>query len=188
MRFHLLAGACLLALSTPVVAQDGEDLSTPTNSDSPIDTLVDDETKTAAPAPAAPTGDPMVDRFNALEARIQQLEARNAQLEQQAELNEERIQSVETRAAKAAQFNWGPTISEPTGAFTFKPRGVIEADVVLFNERQGGYDYNNGTGFRRARSALRHGFPNMELPIEAVRRQFGQLTDAICIYQIRKRC
>lgn len=129
-------------------------MSAPTNSDSPIDTLVDDEAATAVPAPVAPTGDPVLDRFNALEARIKQLETRNAQLEQQAELNEERIQSVETRSAKAAQFSWGPTISEPTGAFTFKPRGVIEADVVLFNERQGGYDYNNGTGFRRARIGL----------------------------------
>ena len=154
MRCLLLAGVALLALSTPAFAQEGEDLSAPTNSDSPIDTLVDDEAATAVPAPVAPTGDPVLDRFNALEARIKQLETRNAQLEQQAELNEERIQSVETRSAKAAQFSWGPTISEPTGAFTFKPRGVIEADVVLFNERQGGYDYNNGTGFRRARIGL----------------------------------
>ena len=154
MRVLLLAGASLLALSTPALAQDGEQLTTPTNSDSPIDTLVGDEAETAAPATIAPTGDPVLDRFNALEARIKQLEGRNAQLEQQAELNEERIQSVETRSAKAAQFSWGPTISEPTGAFTFKPRGVIEADVVLFNERRGGYDYNNGTGFRRARIGL----------------------------------
>ncbi len=38
-----------------------------------------------------PTGDPVLDRLNALEARIQQLEARNAELEQQAELNEGRL-------------------------------------------------------------------------------------------------
>ena len=154
MRILLLAGASLLVLSTPALAQDGEQLTTPTNSDSPIDTLVGDETATTAPAVIAPTGDPVLDRFNALEARIKQLEGRNAQLEQQAELNEERIQSVETRSAKAAQFTWAPTISEPTGQFTFKPRGVIEADVVLFNERKGGYDYNNGTGLRRARIGL----------------------------------
>jgi len=154
MRILLLAGASLLVLSTPALAQDGEQLTTPTNSDSPIDSLVGDEAETTAPAVVAPTGDPVLDRFNALEARIKQLEGRNSQLEQQAELNEERIQSVETRSAKAAQFTWGPTISEPTGQFTFKPRGVIEADVVLFNERKGDYDYNNGTGMRRARIGL----------------------------------
>src|SRR3546814_742170 len=27
----------------------------------------------------------------------------------------------------------------------------IDADYVAFNERRGGYDFNNGTGFRRAR-------------------------------------
>ena len=44
--------------------------------------------------------------------------------------------------------------AEPTGNFTFKPRGVIEADAAAFLEREGGYDYNNGTGFRRARIGL----------------------------------
>ena len=76
---------------------------------------------------------------------------RNAELEQQAELNEGRLETVETRAAKAAQFGWGPTIADPNGNFTFKPRGVVEADAAAFVERKGGYDYNNGTGFRRAR-------------------------------------
>jgi phosphate-selective porin OprO and OprP len=156
MRIVLLAGASLLALSTPAFAQQAEDFSATTTTDqasqeaSPIDTLVGDD-KPAAAAVAAPTGDPVQDRLSALEARIRQLESRNAELEQQSELNEGRLQSVETRAAKAAQFTWAPTISEPTGAFTFKPRGVIEADGVAFIERQGGYDYNNGTGFRRAR-------------------------------------
>src|SRR4030095_7264062 len=105
-------------------------------------------------AVVAPTGDPVIDRLNALEARVKQLEARNAELEQQAELNQTRLQSVETRSAKAAQFSWAPTISEPTGQFTFKPKGVIEADAVAFFEHKGGYDYNNGTGFRRARIGL----------------------------------
>jgi len=85
---------------------------------------------------------------------VKQLEARNAELEQQAELNQSRLQSVETRSAKAAQFTWAPTISEPTGQFTFKPRGVLEADAVAFFEHKGGYDFNNGTGFRRARIGL----------------------------------
>lgn len=154
MRFLLLAGASALTLSTPALAQDGEDLTTIEPSESPIDALVDDAPDAAAPAQAAPTGDPVLDRLNAMEARIRQLEARNAELEQQAELNEGRLQSVETRAAKAAQFSWAPTIADTTGAFTFKPRGVIEADFAAFNEREGGYDYNNGTGFRRARIGL----------------------------------
>ena len=153
MRILLLAGASLLALATPAFAQEGEDLSTTEPTSTPIDSLIDSEAE-AAPAAPASTGDAVLDRLNALEARIRQLEARNAQLEQAAELNTERLQSVETRAAKAAQFSWAPTISEPTGNFTFKPRGVVEADAVAFLERKGGYDYNNGTGFRRARIGL----------------------------------
>ncbi|MFL6734053.1 MAG: porin [Sphingomicrobium sp.] len=156
MRILLLAGASAFAISSPAFAQSaGDDFSQTTTSDqapqesSPIDTLVD-EGKPAAQASVS-TGDPVQDRLSALEARIRQLESRNAELEQQSELNEGRLQSVETRAAKAAQFSWAPTISEPTGNFTFKPRGVIEGDVAAFFERKGGYDYNNGTGFRRAR-------------------------------------
>jgi phosphate-selective porin OprO/OprP len=144
MRILLLAGSSLLALSTPAFSQD----ATP---DTELDTLVPaDEAEPEASAPA-PTGNPVLDRLNALETRIKQLEARNAQLETQAELNEGRLETVETRAAKAAVFTWGPTTSEPTGEFSFKPRGVIEADAAAFVERKGGYDYNNGTAFRRAR-------------------------------------
>ena len=154
MRSSLLAGVCLLVLATPAFAQQGEDLTTVETGDSPIDTIEPADNAAQEAAPPAPTGDPVVDRLNALEARIKQLEARNAELEQQAELNEGRIQSVETRAAKAAQFTWAPTISEPTGQFTFKPRGVVEADAAAFFERKGGYDYNNGTAFRRARIGL----------------------------------
>ena len=156
MRFLLLAGASLFVLSSPAFAQQPEaqqpeDFSTTeTTTESPIDTLAPPE---APPAQAvvAPTGDPVLDRLNAMEARIRQLETRNAELEQQAELNEGRLETVETRAAKAAQFSWAPTIADPSGNFTFKPRGVVEADAVAFVERKGGYDYNNGTGFRRAR-------------------------------------
>jgi phosphate-selective porin OprO/OprP len=159
MRMLLLAGASLLAISTPALAQtadqtepvEGTDtLDTEVPADSQIDTLVDVDER-EAPAQPASTGDAVLDRLNALEARIRQLEARNAELEQQAELNEGRLESVETRAAKAVQFSWGPTLAEPTGAFTFKPRGVIEADAAAFVERKGGYDFNNGTAFRRAR-------------------------------------
>jgi phosphate-selective porin OprO/OprP len=153
MRILLLAGASLLALSTPAFAQEAEDLSTTESTTTPIDSLVDSGA-VAAPAAPASTGDAVLDRLNALESRIKQLEARNAELEQAAELNEGRLQSVETRAAKAAQFTWAPTIADTTGNFTFKPRGVVEADAVAFVEREGGYDYNNGTGLRRARIGL----------------------------------
>ena len=152
MRILLLAGASLLAISTPAFAQEGEDVTTTESTETPIDSLVTEAE--AAPAAPAPTGDPVLDKLNALEARIRQLETRNAQLEQAAELNEGRLQSVETRAAKAAQFSWAPTIADTTGNFTFKPRGVIEFDAVAFLEHKGGYDYNNGTGFRRARIGL----------------------------------
>ena len=153
MRILLLAGASLLALSTPALAQESEVLSTTESTSTPIDSLADSGAE-AAPAAPASTGDPVLDKLNALEARIRQLEARDAQLEQSAELNEGRLQSVETRAAKAAQFSWAPTIADTTGNFTFKPRGVVEFDAVAFLEREGGYDYNNGTGFRRARIGL----------------------------------
>ena len=162
MRILLLAGASALALATPAFAQTAPDRAenfdqttsdAQPQPDSPIDTLVGDEAATAE-APPPSTGNPVLDRLNALEARIKQLEARNAELEQQSELNEGRLQTVETRAAKAAQFGWVPSIADPNGDFTFKPRGVVEADVAAFWERKGGYDYNNGTGFRRARIGL----------------------------------
>lgn len=91
MRILLLAGASLLALSTPAFAQESEDLSTTHSTETPIDSLVEGEAE-AAPGVPASTGDPVLDKLNALEARIRQLEARNAQLEQAAELNEGRLQ------------------------------------------------------------------------------------------------
>jgi phosphate-selective porin OprO/OprP len=148
MRILLLAGASMLALGSPALAQQ---TTPPAATDSsPLDTLVpaDDQPKPAAPAP---TGDAILDRLNALEARVSQLEQENAQLKQQAELNEDRLGTVETRAAKTAQFGWAPTISDPNGSFTFKPRGVIDADAAVFSSREGGYDYNDGTAFRRLR-------------------------------------
>ena len=150
MRFQLIAGTAL-AISSPALAQE---VAPEPTQESPIDTLVDSD----APEPTAesvkPTGDPVLDRLNALEARVKQLEARNSELEAQAELNQGRLESVETRAAKAAQFTWAPTTADPSGNFSFKPRGVIEADGFAFFERKGGYDYNNGTAFRRARLGL----------------------------------
>jgi phosphate-selective porin OprO/OprP len=139
MRILLLAGASLLALASPAWAQDTQ-----------LDTL---EPADEAPAQAAParTGDAVLDRLNALEARIGQLEAENAALKQQAELTEGRVETVETRSAKAVQFGWAPTFSDGSGNFTFKPRGVIEADAGVFKEREGGYAYSDGTLLRRAR-------------------------------------
>jgi phosphate-selective porin OprO/OprP len=128
MRFLLLTGTALLALAGgPTFAQE------------------------LAPAP---TGDPVIDRLNALEARVKQLEARNAQLEQQAAATQARVETAEKRESKQVQFGFAPTISDDKGDFTFKPRGVIEADYAVFNERSGGYDYNDGTAFRRARIGL----------------------------------
>jgi len=161
MRILLLAGASALALASPAVAQSvdpndtvesdapqpGEDAQA---QETPIDTPIDTDVP-EAPAVAAPTGDPILDRLNALEARIKQLEARNAVLEQQAELNEGRIESVETRAAKAVQFGWAPTLSEPSGAFSFKPKGWMDIDAAAFHESKGGYHFNDGTQFRRLR-------------------------------------
>jgi phosphate-selective porin OprO/OprP len=150
MRILLLAGASTLALATPALAQTSEPAPTDQSDDSGLDTLVPaDETPTAE-APK-PTGDPVLDRLNALEARISQLETENAQLREQGELNEGRLETVEARAAKNAQFGWAPTISDPAGDFTFKPRGVIEADAGVFSEREGGYKYSDGTQLRRAR-------------------------------------
>ena len=152
MRILFLAGSSLLALANPAVGQDLAVQDPAIEDASALDTQVPaDESAAVEQAPPQPTGDPVLDRLNALETRIKQLEARNAELENQAELNEGRLESVETRAAKAAAFTWAPTISEPTGEFSFKPRGVIEADAAAFVERKGGYDYNNGTAFRRAR-------------------------------------
>jgi hypothetical protein len=60
MRIRLLAGASLLALATPALAQEGEDLSTAESTSTPIDSLVDSEAG-AAPAAPASTGDAVLD-------------------------------------------------------------------------------------------------------------------------------
>lgn len=116
-------------------------------------TLVGSPAFAQTPSPAV-TGDPILDRLNALEARVKQLEARNAELEQQAEATETRVEAAEKRETRQVQFAWAPTLSDDKGDFTFKPRGVIEADYGVFGERAGGYDYNDGTAFRRARIGL----------------------------------
>src|SRR5690348_14595490 len=133
MRILLLAGASLLAFASPALAQQAEPVDS-----SQLDTLEPADDQPAQPAAPKPTGDPILDRLNALEQRVSQLEAENAQLRQQAELNEGRIETVETRAAKNAEFGWAPTIADPNGNFSFKPRGVIEAEAGVFHEGDGG--------------------------------------------------
>jgi phosphate-selective porin OprO and OprP len=151
VRIPLLAGAAFVALASPASAQQPPPHAN--SRDSQLDTLEPPGNAMVQTVPKV-TGDPVLDRLNALEARVSQLESENAQLRQQAELNEGRIETVETRSAKAVQFGWAPTFSDTAGNFTFKPRGVIEADAGVFNEREGGYDYNDGTLLRRARLGL----------------------------------
>lgn len=147
MRLSLLTGTAL-AIASPALAQ--QVAPEPTQA-SPLDTLVEPDASEPKAEAIKPTGNPVLDRLNALESRIKQLEARNSDLEAQAELNQGRLETVETRAAKAAIFTWAPTTADPNGNFSFKPRGVIEADAFAFFERKGDYDYNNGTALRRAR-------------------------------------
>jgi phosphate-selective porin OprO/OprP len=158
MRFLLLTGTALVALAaSPTSAQE--------------------------PAPA-PTGDPILDRLNALEARVKQLEARNAELEQQAAGTQARVETAEKRESKQVQFGFAPTLSDDKGDFTFKPRGVIEADYAVFDERTGGYDYNDGTAFRRARIGLEGTAMkvfNYRIEVDFAGNQVG-LTDAYLQY------
>jgi phosphate-selective porin OprO/OprP len=105
----------------------------------------------ASPANAQQTDQSILDRLDALETRVTQLESENARLRKEAEINEDRIMTIETRAPKPVQFGLAPTISDPGGDFTFRPRGVIEADAAVFNGREGGYRFSDGTAFRRAR-------------------------------------
>jgi len=144
----LFSGVALLALATPALAQDETPQAYPESSglDSPVD-----DAKPAAEAPA-PTGDPIQDRFNQLEARLKQLEARNAELEAQNAEVQTRVQNVEVRSATAVQATApAPTFSDTGGKFTFKPRGTFQIDYGAYHGRRGGYDYNNGTDIRRAR-------------------------------------
>jgi len=97
-------------------------------------------------------------RLEALEQRIQQLESRNKDLETKnrtledaVEFNGQRLQATELRAGSIVKPDVSPIFGDPNGNFTFKVRGVAQADFVKFNERNGGYNYNSGTGFRRAR-------------------------------------
>lgn len=146
MKHLLLASAATLALLPSAAFSQ-------TTDGSPIDSLLpaDDAAGTVAAAPPAATGNPVLDRLNAMEARIRQLEARNTELEQQAAQTQTRVQNVEVRAAKAAQPGVVPVFSDVNSDFTFKPRGVVQVDYATYNERQGGYQFSDGTDIRRAR-------------------------------------
>lgn len=164
-KIALASGTALLALSAPALAQESDQPEAYPDS-SGLDTRVEESKPTVAPP--APTGDPVLDRLNALEARIQQLEARNAELEAAAVETETRVQNVEVRAAKGVQPGPAPTFSDPNDTFTFKPRGTLQIDYAAYNERQGGYDYNNGTDLRRARFGFDGTFlKNFKYRIEA---------------------
>ena len=174
-KFVLVSSTALLALSTPAFAQDNaaqaQDADTPqaypesSGLDAPVE---DGATAAAVSAAPASTGDPVLDRLNQLEARLRQLETRNAQLEAEAAETQTRVQNVEVRAAKAVQPGAAPTFSDVNGDFTFKPRGTLQVDYAAYNERAGGYDYNNGTDIRRARFGFDGTFlKNFKYRIEA---------------------
>lgn len=140
---RLPIGSSLLALalaSAPALAQDS----------SAIDTLVPDDSQ-AAPAPAAKTGDAVLDRLNELEAKVAKLEARNKELEDQAAATQDRVEKVEVRAAKGVQPGPAPTFADVNDNFTFKPRGTFQIDYAAGHARAGGYDFSNGTDIRRGR-------------------------------------
>lgn len=105
----------------------------------------------SALAQTSPDTAKLLERLEQLENRLNALETENKELTEKLEFRTERLENVENRVAKAAQPGVVPTFSDVNGNFTFKVRGVVDADTVVFNERRGGYDYNNGTAFRRAR-------------------------------------
>lgn len=164
MKTILFVSASALALiAAPARAQEQQ-----ADSGSGLDTLVTDDTTADVAAEPAKTGDPVVDRLNALEARIRQLEARNAQLEAAAVDTQSRVERVEVRSAKAAQPGVVPTFADVNDNFTFKPRGVFQIDYAGYNERAGGYDYSNGTDIRRARFGFEGtAYKNFKWRIEA---------------------
>jgi phosphate-selective porin OprO and OprP len=149
MRTVFLTGISLVALYSAAAPASAQ---TPQSQDSSVLDTLEPVANDSGPAePAAPTGDAVLDRLNALEARIKQLEARNAQLEAAATDTQSRVERVEVRAAKAAQPGVVPTFSDVNDTFTFKPRGTFQIDYAAYNERSGGYDFSNGTDIRRAR-------------------------------------
>lgn len=156
MCHKLLRGAAVLALlPAPLMAQEiapiPDQVEAFPDSGTGIDTVIDTDAAPAASAPAS-TGDRILDRLNALEARIQQLEARNRQLEEAAAATQSRVQNVEVRAARGVQPGPAPSFADVEGNFTFKPRGMIQVDYAGYRRRgDGRYDYNSGSDLRRGR-------------------------------------
>ena len=173
MRHLLLAGvACLALLPAPLLAQEATPIPDKVeafpDSGNTIDTVIPSEDAPVAAAPAK-TGDPVLDRLNALEAKVQALEARNRQLEEAAAATQTRVEKVEVRAARGVQAGPAPTFADVGGNFTFKPRGTFQIDYAAYNRRGAGrYDYNSGTDIRRGRFGFDGTFyKNFKYRIEA---------------------
>ena len=146
IRPFLLGSASLLACAPPLAAQATVGVQHSGNDDAV-------PASDAAPAPAAmaKTGDAVLDRLNQLEAKVQALEARNRELEANATETATRVEKVEVRAAKGVEPGVAPTFGDPTDAFSFHPRGMIQVDYAHYRSRAGGYDFNDGTDIRRGR-------------------------------------
>lgn len=95
-------------------------------------------------APAVAADADVERRLRALEDRIEVLEKENKALT-------ERLNVENKRAAQAVRADVAPTIGDAEGNFSFKARGLINADAVLFDAREGGYNYNSGTAVRKFR-------------------------------------
>ena len=173
MRTFLLGGVAALALlPAPLLAQEPpaaipDQVEAFPDSGNTIDTVIPSEDAPVA-APAR-TGDAVLDRLNALEAKIQALEARNKQLEEAASATQTRVEKVEVRAARAVQAGPAPTFADVGGNFTFKPRGTFQIDYAGYNRRGAGtYDYNSGSDIRRGRFGFDGTFyKNFKYRIEA---------------------
>jgi phosphate-selective porin OprO/OprP len=154
MRNFLLAGVASLALApAPLLAQETQAIPDTVQaypeSTNTIDTIIPDAT--AARSAPAPTGDAVLDRLNALEAKIDQLEARNKQLEEEAVSTQDRVNKVEVRAARSVQPGPAPTFADVNGNFTFKPRGTFQLDYGAARATRGAYNFSDGTDIRRGR-------------------------------------
>src|SRR3546814_18393299 len=118
-------GASLLALAiaTPALAQDKA-----TEGPSVLDELVPEGSPDAA-VPPAPTGDPVLDRLNALEFKVSALETRNVELETALDTANGRVETVTSKVNKALASNGNvPTFTEQSVNTTVPVRGVTEAD------------------------------------------------------------
>lgn len=183
----LFASVAILALCPLTAHAQMSGDAQPVDADAPLDGSV----TTSLPSETAPasTGNPVLDRLNALEARIRQLETRNAELEEQAAVTQSRVESVEVRSAKAAQPGIVPVFSDVNDNFTFKPRGVLQVDYAAYDERAGGYEFANGTDLRRARFGFEGtAFQRFKWRLDAEYvKNTANLLDAYISYQINPR-